>query len=138
MKSAWMVVALAGVLALGGCENNATAFSINGNHHALILVREQASFLSDEVGQSFIISQLPACQRKFAIKPDNGPLSPISVYLAGNLLWALEQRGRWYLASSEKCLLQDWDNPSGEPPGERIGRFELKDGNPVFVRDDGR
>jgi hypothetical protein len=56
------------------------------------------------------------------------------VYEAGDRLWALFQGGRWYLASTEKCLVQDWTNSSGNPPGELVGRFKSSLSGVVFER----
>lgn len=119
---------------LSGCENSATAYTIDTSQHALILVREQPFFWTREVDQYVIASRLPNCQRKVRIHPGGKVLTEMEVFDAGYLLWALRQGARWYLASTEQCLVQDWDNPSGEPPGELIGAFRLRDGKPVFER----
>ena len=42
-------------------------------------------------------------------------------------------RAIWYLAGTEECRLQDWDNPGNQPPGRSVGSFVLKDGAPAFV-----
>jgi hypothetical protein len=46
----------------------------------------------------------------------------------------LNQGGRWYLASTEGCQVQDWNNPDNQPPGPAVGSFERqRDGKPVFI-----
>jgi hypothetical protein len=122
---------LVGVLA--GCENSATAYMIDGNQYALILVREQKFFWDDEVRQAMIVSRLPACQKRIRIHPDSTAFEEMRVYVAGDMLWALQQGPRWYLAGSEECRVQDWDNPGNQPPGALVGRFMLEDGEPGFV-----
>lgn len=116
---------------LFGCENSATAYMVETNQHALTLAREQPYFWSDEVNQSIVVSRLPHCQRKVRIHPGATDMADMEVFVAGDLLWALRQGDRWYLASTERCLVQDWQDP-GAPPGLLVGRFSMKDGTPVF------
>lgn len=128
------VLAAAGLLAmLAGCENSATSYMIDGRQHALILVREQKLFWDDEIMQAVVVSRLPVCQKRIRIHPSSTTLVEMKVYAAGDGLWALHQGSRWYLASTEECRLQDWDNPGSQPPGSLIGSFVLKDGAPAFV-----
>ncbi|MDR0715842.1 MAG: hypothetical protein LBF50_00290 [Azoarcus sp.] len=115
------------------CENSATAMPIDGKNHALILVREQSYFWKDEVRQYIVASRLPHCQRRVSIHPDRTGMVPIDVYEAGDLLWALHQGGRWYLASTGECRVQDWNNTGGQPPGAAAGRFEPREGAIVFT-----
>ena len=127
-------LAAVGLLALlAGCENSATAYMIEGNQHALILVREQKFFWDDELRQAVVVSRLPACQKRVRIHPGSTTLVEMKVYAAGDGLWALHQGARWYLAGTEECRLQDWDNPGDRPPGVLLGSFALKDGEPAFV-----
>ena len=127
------LVLLAALPLLTACENSATSMIIENKDHALVLIREQPYFWSDEVGQYIVVSRLPVCQRRVEIHPDKTAMNPMDVYEAGQLLWALHQGGRWYLASTEGCQVQDWDNPGGRPPGSAVGRFGQSDGNPVFT-----
>lgn len=119
---------------LVACENSATAFMVEGKDHALILVREQAWLWDSEITQYVVASRLPHCQRRVTIHPGAATLVDMEVYDAGDRLWALHQGQRWYLAGTEKCLVQDWEPPGGQPPGPLVGTFRLKDGNPAFVR----
>ncbi|MFU2486005.1 hypothetical protein [Thauera sp. WH-1] len=121
------------LLTLAGCENSATSYMIEGSQHALILVREQKFPWDDELKQSIIASRLPSCQKRVRIHPGPTALVEMRIYAAGDRLWALHQGNRWYLAGTEQCLVQDWDNPDGQPPGALVGRFVLKDGAPAFV-----
>ena len=117
---------------LAACENSATAYMVDGSQHALILVREQPYFWTADVEQALIVSRLPACQRKVKIHHSSTEMVEVEVYAAGDLLWALRQGGRWYLASTERCLVQDWVNDGGAP-GPLVGHFRLKDGKPAFI-----
>lgn len=117
---------------LAACENSATAFMVEGKEHAVILVREQPYFWSGEVNQFVVVSRLPACQRKVRIHPGPTRLVDMEVYEAGDRLWALHQGQRWYLASTDKCLVQDWANQADAPPGPLVGVFRLRDEAPVF------
>jgi hypothetical protein len=128
-----VLAALGLVAVLAGCENSATAYMIDGSQHALILVREQKFFWDDELRQAVVVSRLPACQKRIRIHPGSTELVEMRVYQAGDMLWALQQGARWYLAGTEECRLQDWDNPGNQPPGALVGSFMLKEGQPVFV-----
>jgi len=119
-------------LVLAGCENSGTAYMIDGKEHALILVREQRWFWSDEVEQAVVASRLPDCQRRVAIWPGTTAGPDMDVYEAGYRLWALHQGPRWYLASTDKCLVQDWNDPPANPPGAQVGTFHMRDGVMVF------
>jgi hypothetical protein len=128
------VLAALGLLPLlAACENSATAYMVDGKDHALVLVREQKFFWDDELRQAVIASRLPRCQKRVTIHPGSTTLVEMRVYEAGDRLWALQQGRYWYLASTEVCRVQDWDNPSGEPPGPWVGSFVLRDGAPAFV-----
>ena len=126
-------VALALLPALAACENSATAYMVDGNQHALILVREKTYFWDSTVKQAMIASRLPNCQRRVDIHPGQDALEPMAVYEAGDRLWALHQGARWYLATTSTCQVQDWANASGSPPGSLVGTFQLKNDAPTFV-----
>lgn len=121
---------------LVACENSATSYTMESNQHAVILVREQPYFWNKEVNQYIVVSRLPSCQRRVAIHADAKSLTPIDVFEAGYLMWALRQGDRWYLANTERCLVQDWAGPSGDVPGPAVGQFRAGSDKPVFVRAD--
>ena len=125
------------LMLLAGCENSAAPFMVDGSQHAISLIREQRYFWSSEVEQSLVVSRLPACQRRYPIVAGTTDGANIEVFEAGHLLWALRQQRRWYLSSTEKCLLQEWQDPPAEPPGREIGRFLRRDGALVFAPTDG-
>jgi hypothetical protein len=131
LRNLCAVLALTPILM--ACENGATAFMIEGSQHALILVREQPYFWDKTVNQALIASRLPNCQRRVAIHPDRTELTPMEVFEAGDRLWGVHQGNRWYLVSTEKCVVQDWDNAQGAAPGPLVGTFRLKDGTTTFV-----
>ena len=60
-------------------------------------------------------------------------MSFVTIYEAGHLLWALHQGERWYLASTEGCQVQDWNNAGGQPPGPAVGSFGQRGGKTVFM-----
>lgn len=120
------------MLILAGCENSGTAYMVDGKDHALILVREQRWFWSDEIEQAVVASRLPDCQRRVAIWPGNPGGPQMDIYEAGYRLWALNQGPRWYLASTDQCLVQDWNDPPATPPGPMVGSFVMGDGGMRF------
>jgi len=127
------LVPLAVLPLLVACENSATSMTVENKDHALVFVREQPYFWSDEVEQYIVVSRLPDCQRRVKIRPDKAKMTPMAVYEAGYLLWALNQGGRWYLASTEGCQVQDWENPGGQPPGAVVGSFGQRGRKNVFT-----
>lgn len=140
MKTASLraLLVLAALPILAACENSATAFMVDSKDHALILVREQKLFWSNEVRQAVIASRMPQCQKRVSIHPGVRPLVDMHVYEAGHRLWALQQGERWYLASTEACRVQDWVGPDGDVLGAYVGRFMVRDGKPVFVAESDR
>ncbi|MBI5781926.1 MAG: hypothetical protein HZA65_09750 [Rhodocyclales bacterium] len=124
------IVALC-ALGLAACEDVAISYRIEGMNHALVLERQQ-SLPWSEVKQAVVVSRLPQCQRKYPIAPDRAEMTPMKVYEAGDLLWALEQGGRWYLASTEDCRLQPWNEPNPQALGPLVGTFRHRDGVLVF------
>jgi hypothetical protein len=128
-----VLVSLGALSLLTGCENSATSMIIENKDHALVIVREQPHFWNDTVEQYIVVSRLANCQRRVKIHPDRTAMTPVAVYEAGHLLWALHQKGRWYLASTETCQVQDWNNPDSQPPGPVVGSFGLRNGTPVFT-----
>ena len=128
---ALLLLACAAVLM--GCENAAAPFMIDGQDHAVSLIREQRYFWNDEVEQALVVARLPRCQRRFAIAPGNADAVNLEVFEARSLLWAFRQGRQWYLVSTEKCLVQEWKDAPSEPPGRAIGAFRRRDGQLVFV-----
>ncbi|MDR2925039.1 MAG: hypothetical protein LBU76_03695 [Azoarcus sp.] len=124
---------LAALPLFAACENGATAMSIENKDHALVLVREQPVFWDDKIEQYIVASRLPECQRRVKIHPDRVAMTPIAVYEAGHLLWAMNQGAQWYLVSTEECRVQDWDNPGGQPPGAAAGSFGQRGGQLAFT-----
>lgn len=126
--------ALAAMLPLlAACENSATAYPIDGNQHALVLIREQPYFWDEAVDQSIVVSRLPQCQKRVTIHPGRKGMAHMEVFAAGDRLWALYQDRRWYLAGTEECLVQDWDKPDDTPPGPLVGTFLVQNGETTFV-----
>lgn len=128
-----LLAAVVSLPLLVACENSATAYTIDTAQHALILLREQPYFWDQNVDQAVVVSRLPHCQRKVRIHPGPTPMVEMQVFEAGRRLWALRQGERWYLASTDSCQVQDWDNAGGQPPGALVGVFRLDDGSPTFV-----
>lgn len=118
--------------ALSGCENAAAPYMIDGAAYAISLVREQRWFWSSEVEQALVLSKMPKCQRRFAIRPGTTASVKVEVYEAGDDLWAIHDRQYWYLASPEKCRVQEWTDPPATPPGREVGVFVMRDGAIVF------
>ncbi|WP_216819707.1 hypothetical protein [Zoogloea sp. LCSB751] len=124
---------LAAVPLLSACENDGIAFLIEGKDHSIALLREQRWFWSDEVAQSIVVSRMPTCMRRYEIKPGVAGAVKMEVYEAGDYLWALKQGKNWYLAGTEKCQFQRWDEHPEEPPGRLVGTFTRKNDTLEFI-----
>ncbi|MCX7946005.1 MAG: hypothetical protein N2557_03420 [Hydrogenophilus sp.] len=132
-KGVWVAAIMGATLGLSGCENSAVALQVEGREHALILVREQRLPFA-EIEQFVVVSRLPVCQRRWRIQSDDSPMAPMRVFEMGDLLWALEQKGKWYLATTEDCRVQVWPNPNSDQLGPLVGTFEEREGKKVFTR----
>ncbi len=127
------LLVLAVVPFLSACENEGAAFMIDGKDQSIVLVREQHWFWDSEVDQAVVVSHMPACMRRYDIKPGVAGSVKMEVYEAGDYLWALKQGKNWYLAGIEKCEFQPWKDAPAEPPGKLVGNFTRKDDRLVFV-----
>lgn len=127
------LLVLAVVPFLSACENEGAAFMIDGKDQSIVLVREQHWFWDSEVDQAVVVSHMPACMRRYDIKPGVAGSVKMEVYEAGDYLWALKQGKNWYLASTEKCEFQRWTEPPDEPPGRLVGTFSRKNDKLEFI-----
>ena len=57
----------------------------------------------------------------------------VTLFEAGDYLWALKQGKSWYLAGTEKCEFQRWKDAPAEPPGKLVGTFTRKNDKLEFV-----
>jgi hypothetical protein len=118
---------------LAGCENEGTAYLIQGKDESISLLREQRWFWSDKVYQSIVVSRMPDCLRRYEIRTGSTASVKVEVFEYGDRVWALRQGRNWYLAGTQSCQFQRWEDPPLEPPGPQVGTFTRKDGKLVFV-----
>lgn len=122
-------------LLLGGCENEAASYHIDGDKdHAIALLREQGMIFGP-VDQRFVVSRIPVCQRRHTVQQGAAEMAPIEIYRVAPMLFAARQGKTWYALGTESCQVQTFrpeDRPA-EPPGSLMGRFEKKAGSLVFV-----
>ncbi len=118
---------------LSACEYEGAAFLIDGKDQSISLVREQRWFWDSEVEQAIVVSRMPTCLRRYGIKPGVAGSVKMEVFEAGDYLWALRQGKNWYLAGTEKCEFQPWQEPPAEPPGKLVGTFTRKGERLQFV-----
>lgn len=120
-------------LLLSGCENNATAYEIEGRNHAISLFREQPYPYSKEVKQAIVVSRFPSCQRRYKILPGTQKGPRMELWQLQDQLFVASQGRNWYVIGTEKCLVQRMEPTGDTPPGRLLGRFELKEGVLAFV-----
>lgn len=124
-------VALAASL-LAGCENDAASYQIDGKEHALILMRDQRYFWSDNTELNVVVSRLPDCQRRYPLNSAPLPKAQLSVYEVAPTQYQLQQGDHWYLADTGGCTLQPME-AAPDAPGKLIGTFDRKDDRLRFI-----
>ena len=118
---------------LAGCENEGTAYLIQGKDESIALLREQRWFWSDKVTQFLVVSRMPTCLRRYEIRPGTTASVKVEVFEYGDRVWALRQGRNWYLVGTQSCQFQRWEEAPLEPPGALVGTFTRKDGQLAFV-----
>ena len=133
MKRLLAILALLALPLLTACENNAAAYEIDGRNHSISLVREQAYPFAPKVAQTLVASRFPACQRRYKILPGSQKGPKMELWQLQDQLFVASQGKTWYAISTEKCLIQRMEPTAENPPGSRLGRFELKEGALSFI-----
>lgn len=125
------VVAVAATL-LAGCENDAASYQIDGKEHALVFMRDQRYFWSDNTDLRVVVARLPDCQRRYDLKPAPLPKAQMSVYEVAPTQYQLQQGQYWYVADTSTCALQPLD-AAPEAPGKLLGTFDRQDDRLRFI-----
>lgn len=117
---------------LAGCEIENAAYLIEGKDHALILSREKPYFWSDQYEMAIIVSRMPTCQRRHAMKPARLTSANVVVFEGGEPnRFLLRQGNRWYAVNSTDCAFAVVEKPEGE--AAVIGTFRRKNDELTFV-----
>lgn len=127
-----MRVLLAAILlitALAGCStSDFSSFVIDGNKDTSLSLSRERNFLWDDWTPYLVVTHLPTCQRRYALKTVASDLAfKVELYKAGGGGYILRQGKRWYVTDINSCQFQQFKDPPPEP-GDLQGAFIEKDG----------
>ena len=120
---------------LAGCgSTDMASMPIQGSDHSLTLVREKQFAWSSGWDLAVVVSRMPDCQRRHHLKHMGDGTFKIEVFRTPQARWILHQGKRWYIADTESCLLQQFDEKPADP-GTLVGVFDDKSGTLTFTQD---
>jgi hypothetical protein len=129
--------ALALTTALAGCgSTEMTAMPIQGSDHSLTLVREKPYAWSAGWDLAVVVARMPDCMRRHHLKHVGDGAFKVEVFRTEQARWILHQGKRWYIADTESCQLQQFEEKPAEP-GTLVGVFGDKGGELKFTQDPG-
>jgi hypothetical protein len=128
---------LALTLALCGCGAiDMASMPIQGSDQSLTLVREKPYAWSTGWDLAVVVARMPDCQRRHHLKHMGDGAFKVEVFRTEQARWVLRQGKRWYIADTESCLLQQFEQKPDEP-GTPVGVFEEREGKLSFTQDPG-
>jgi len=119
------------VLLLAGCKKEPAGFQIDGGRHSLTVERNKPFFWSDGWELDLVVARYPECQRRYALRKA-GEKVRVDLYRTPDGAFILNQGRRWYVAETQRCLMQAFEEAPPEP-GELLGAFREREGDFVFV-----
>ena len=128
----FLVLALTAVLT--GCgSTDMASMPIQGSEHSLTLVREKPYAWSAGWDMAVVVSRMPDCMRRHHLKHvGDGPFK-VEVFRTPQARWILHQGKRWYIADTDSCQLQQFEEKP-EQPGDLVGIFDDKGGPLKFTQ----
>lgn len=131
-----MRLVLAAVMSavLAGCGTSDVAnMPIQGSDHSLTLVRDKPFLWSNGWELAVVVSRMPDCMRRHHIKKAGDGNFKMEVFRTEQGAWILRQGKKWYVAETEGCQLQQFEEKP-PAPGTLVGAFEDKSGQLRFVQ----
>ncbi|MDR1350316.1 MAG: hypothetical protein LBJ59_05980 [Zoogloeaceae bacterium] len=101
------------LLLLSGCANDGAAYLIDGQRHAVSIVRDNL-FWEKQVNLALVITRLPDCQRRHAIQKAN-PKAHIELWQPGQGTYILKIGQNMYVTETRTC--EGFARLDEEPPG---------------------
>lgn len=130
-----LFAALVMAAVVAGCgSSDMASMPIQGSDHSLTLVREKPYAWSAGWDLAVVVSRMPDCMRRHHLKHMGEGAFKIEVFRTEQARWILHQGKRWYIADTESCLLQQFEDKP-EQPGTLVGVFSEKAGELKFVQD---
>ena len=114
---------------LAGCAKEPAGYMIEGGNHSLTVERNKPYFWSDGWELDLIVTRYPECQRRHPLKKA-GEKFRVDLYRTPTGAFILNQGKRWYVAETQDCRMQQFEDEPPEP-GEFLGSFRVK--NDVFA-----
>ena len=130
-KSTWLLLCLP---LLSACINDGAALLINGANHSLSLTRQQPQFWDKKVKLHMVVSRMPECQRRHALRSATVATATAELYAPGEGTYILKQGKYLYLFETTTCL--GFQEMKEEPPsglGEKLGAFRMQNGTFRFI-----
>lgn len=120
---------------LVACAKEPAGYEIDGGNHSLTVERNKPWPWSDGWELDLIIARYPECQRRYTLKKA-GEKVRVDLYRTPTGAYILNQGKRWYVAETQTCRMQQFEEQPPEP-GELIGSFRVKNGAFTFVPEAG-
>lgn len=129
-----LILAAVMSVVLAGCGTSDVAnMPIQGSDHSLTLVRDKPYFWSSGWELAMVVSRMPDCMRRHHIKKAGDSNFKMEVFRTAQGAWILRQGKKWYVAETEGCQLQQFEEKP-PAPGTLVGAFEDKSGQLRFVQ----
>ena len=111
-------------LTLAGCSSgDFVSYVFDGNKDSSLSLSRERNFLWEDWTPYLVVTRLPTCQRRFALKPVASDLSfKVELYRADAGAFILRQGKRWYVADINSCQFQQFKDLPPEP-GTLLGAF---------------
>lgn len=133
LRYRWLCLSLIPLLA--ACAKEPAGYEIEGGNHSLTVERNKPYFWSSGWELDLIVTRYPECQRRHALKKA-GEKVRVDLYRVEPGVFILNQGKRWYVAETQTCRMQQFEEAPPEP-GELIGSFRVKNGTFTFVPEAG-
>lgn len=133
LPNRWLSLLLMPLLV--ACAKEPAGYEIDGGNHSLTIERNKPWPWSDGWELDLIVARYPECQRRYALKKA-GEKVRVDLYRIEPGVFILNQGKRWYIAETQTCRMQQYEEPPPEP-GELLGAFRVKNGTFTFVPEAG-
>ena len=117
---------------LAACSDQRATFEIQGNTHALSLIRTTSAPWDKSASYSIVAARMPDCMRRHAL-PKASLNARWEIFSPGNEAWIIRQGQRVYVTETRTCegfSVLDQVPPDGYGP--LMGMFEMKNDTLVF------